>query len=174
MGILFGTHRIRIFFIVIPAARLLNHLFSLFQKLDLPCPLTVNGSCNGFKGVEVFHFCTCTELFCTHFPHRKIHVGTHGALLQLTVRCAKILDDQAKLIQIRNDLLRISHIRLRDNLNQRNTASVVVHQGTVFPLVMNQFSCIFLHMDFMDPYHFLPCGSLNLDSPVMANGQVQL
>ena len=51
LSILFGTHRMGGFLVVIPSSGLLDHLFAFFDQLDLSLPLALNGSGNGLKGV---------------------------------------------------------------------------------------------------------------------------
>ena len=83
--ILFGTHCVRIFFVVIPAAGFLCNCFAFFNQFDLTLSFTFDCSGNGFERVQVLHLCSGTEFFCSHFTDRKVNVCTHGAFLKLTV-----------------------------------------------------------------------------------------
>ena len=127
-GILFGTHCIRMLFVVIPASRLLNNFLSGFQKLNLTLPFSFDGSCNCLKGVQVLHLRSCSEFTGSHFTNGQVHVRSHRALLQFAVRSTKILNRCTKFFQICNNFLRRAHIRLRYNLHKRYTASVVIYQ----------------------------------------------
>ncbi len=135
---------------------------AFFQKLDLTFSLSFDRSRNGLEGVQVLHLCSCSEGFTSHLTDRKVDIGTHGALLELTVRNSKILHGAAELFQISDNLLGASHIRLGYDLDQRYPASVVVNQGAVFPLIMDQLTGILLHMHLMDTYSLFACGSLDL------------
>ena len=173
-GILFGTHGVRRLFVVIPSSCLLDNGSAFFQKLDLTLSLTLDRSCNGFKRVQVLHLGSCSEGLASHLTDRKVDVGTHGTFLKFAVRNSKILHGAAELFQICDNLLGASHIRLGYDLDQRYPASVVVNQGAVFPLIMDQLTGILLHMHLMDTYSLFACGSLDLNSSVIANRQIQL
>ena len=109
--IFFGTHGMGRFLVVIPAAGLLNHFTAFFQKLDLTFSLPVNGMCDCFKRVQVFHLSSSSEFCASHLSHGKVDIGTHRTFLQLTVRYTQILANHAQLFQIGNDFFRCSHIR---------------------------------------------------------------
>ena len=81
---------------------------------------------------------------------------------------------QRSFFQICDNLLGASHIRLGYDLDKRHPASVVVNQGAVFPLIMNQLTCILLHMHLVDTYGLFACGSLDLNGSVIADWQIQL
>ena len=80
-GILFGTHGVGRFFVVIPAAGFLDNGSAFFDQLDLSLPLALNGSGNGLKGVQVLHLGPCSECLTADFTDRQVDVGTHGAFL---------------------------------------------------------------------------------------------
>ena len=161
-------------FVIVPSSCLLYNSSSFFQKLDLTFSLSFDRSRNGLKGVQVLHLCSCSEGLTSHLTDGKVDIGTHGALLELTVRNSKILHGAAELFQICDNLLGASHIRLGYNLDQRYPASVVINQGAVLPLIMDQLTGILLHMHLMDTYGLFACGSLDLNSSVIADRQIQL
>ena len=174
LGILFGTHCMGGFLVVIPSSGFLDNASAHFQKLDLALSFSLNGMCNGLEGVQILHLCSGSKRITSCHTDRKVDIGTHGALLKLTVRNAQILHGAAKLFQISNYFICASHIRLRNDLDQRNAASVVIHQGAVLPLIMNQLTCVLLHMHLMDPHLFLSCFCLNFYKAIMADWQIQL
>ena len=162
------------FLIVVPASGLLNHLFSFLQKFDLAGTLALDGTADSLKGVQVFHFRTGAEFLCSYLPDRQVHVRTHGTLLQLAVGSAQILNDQAELVKIGDDLLGAAHIRLGHNLNQRHAAPVIVHQGAVLPFIVNQLSGVLLHMNLMDADLLAAVLRLDLHIAVPADRRVKL
>ena len=85
LGILFGTHRIRIFFIIIPTAGFLCDCLTFFNQLNLALSFTFDSSGNRFERVQILHLCSGSEFFCTYFTDRKVNVCTHGTFLKLTV-----------------------------------------------------------------------------------------
>ena len=172
--ILFGTHCVRRFFIVIPSSGFLGNTSAHLQKLDLTFSFALNGMCNGLKRVQVLHLCSGSKCVTSSHSHRKVDVRTHGALLKLTVGNSQILHGAAKLLQISDDLICTSHIRLRNNLDQRHAASVVIYQGAVLPLIMDQLTGILLHMHLVNPHFFLTSLCLNFHKTVMADWQIQL
>ncbi len=172
--ILLGAHRIGVFFVVIPAACLLNDRLALPKELDLPLAFAVNRAPDRLERVQVLHLGTGTKLFCADLPHGKVDIRTHGTFLQLAVRRTQILNDQAQLFQISDDLLGASHIRLGHDLDQRHAAAVVIHQRTVLPLIVNQLSGILLHMNLMNTNFPRTRGRLDLDKAIVADGQIQL
>ena len=127
-GILFGTHCIGIFFVVIPAACLLCNCLAFFDQFNLTLSFAFDCSGNGFERVQVLHLCSGTEFFCSHFTDRKVNVCTHGTFLKFTVGYTEILHHAAELFQISDNFLGASHIRFGYDLDQWNTASVVVYQ----------------------------------------------
>ena len=50
-------------------------------------------------------------------PHGQVHIRPHGALLELTIRCAQVLNDQTQFFQVGDDLGRVSHVRLGHDLD---------------------------------------------------------
>ena len=113
--------------IVIPAAGLLDDLLALLQQLDLALALALDGAANGLEGVQVLHLGTGAEFLGAHLTDGQVHIRTHGALLELAVGRAQVLDDETQLIQIGNDFFGASHIRLGHDLDQRHAASVIIH-----------------------------------------------
>ena len=175
LGILLGSHGLGALLVVIPAPRLLDYLSAFFQQLNLTPALPLYGSGNGLKGVQVLHLGPGAKLRGPRLSHGQVHVRSHGSLLKLAVRGAQVLDNQPQLLQVGYDFLGAAHIRLRHNLNQRDSAAVVIHQGTVLPLIMNQLARILLHVDFMDSHAFLKAGlRLYVHPAVAADRQVQL
>ena len=70
MRILLGTHRIGIFLVVIPAARLLNDLLALLDQLDLTGTLPFDRTGDCLEGVQVLHLGSRTELLLRQ-PHAQ-------------------------------------------------------------------------------------------------------
>ena len=161
-------------FVIVPSSCLLDNGSAFFQKLDLTFSLTLDCSRNGLEGVQVLHLCSCSEGLASHLTDRKVDISTHGSLLELAVRNSQILHGAAELFQICDNLLRASHIRLGYDLDQRYSASVIVNKRAVFPLIMDQLTGILLHMHLMDTYGLFACGSLDLNSSVIADRQIQL
>ena len=174
LRILFRTHRVGILFVVVPAAGLLDNGFSFLDQLDLSCTLSLDRSSDGLKGVQVLHLGTCSEFLTSDLTDRKVDIGTHRALLQFAVGCAEILNHHTQFFQISDNFLRGSHIRLGDDLDQRNAASVVIDERTVLPLIVNQLSCIFLHMDLVDANFLLSRCGVDLHISIVADRQIQL
>ena len=173
-GILFGTHGMGRLLVVVPSSCLLDNGSAFFQKLDLTLSLTLDCSCNSFKRVQILHLGSCSEGLASRLTDRKVNVSTHGTFLKFAVRNPKILHGAAEFFQICDNLLGASHVRLGYDLNKRHTASVVVNQGAVFPLVMDQLTRVFLHMHLMDTNGLFACRSLDLNSSVIADWQIQL
>ena len=174
LGILFGTHCMGGFLVVIPSSGFLDNASARFQKLDLALSFSLNGMCNGLEGVQVLHLGSGSKGVASRHTDRKVDIRTHGALLKLTVGNAQILHGAAKLFQISDNFICASHIRLGNDLDQGNAASVVIHQGAVLPLVMDQLTCVLLHMHLMDPHLFLSCFCLNFYKAIMADWKIQL
>ena len=172
--ILLRTHCMRRLFIVIPSSGLLGNAFTHLQKLDLTLSFALNSMCYGLKRVQVLHLCSGSKCIASCHSHRKVHISTHGALLKLTIGNTQILHGTTKLLQISDNLICTSHIRLRNDLDQRNTASVVIYQRAVLPLIMDQLTCVLLHMHLMDPDFFLTSFCLDLHKSIMADWQIQL
>ena len=173
LGVLLGAHGLGALLVVIPAPRLLDDLLSILQELNLPGTLPLNGPGNGLEGVQILHLCPGSQGIAPRLPHGQVHVRPHGALLELAVRSPQILDHEAELFQVGDDFLGAAHIRLGDNLNQGHAASVVIHQGAVLPLVVDQLSRVLLHVNLMDSHLlFRPGLRLNLHPAVVADGQV--
>ena len=162
------------FFIIIPSSCLLGHCFSFFQQLDLSLTLSLNCMSDCFKGVQVFHFRSCTKCIRTNFPNRKVYIRTHRSFLQLAVRCSQILYDHTEFLKICDHFLSGTHIRLWYNLYQRNSASVIINQWCIIPFIVNELSCIFLHMHFMDPHFFLSASAFNLYISISCDWKIKL
>ena len=174
LGVLLGTHRIGIFLVVIPSSRFLNDFLAILQELNLTGTLSLNGAGDGFKRVQVFHLGTGAKFTGSHLTNRQVHIRTHGALIEFAVRGLQILNGSAEFFQIRNDFIGTSHIRLRDNLNQWHTGTVVIHQGTICPVIMDKLSGILFHMNLMNSNVLFAPRCLNLNAAVYTNGQIQL
>ena len=67
--ILFGTHRIRISLIIVPAAGLLYNLLPGFNQINLAGCLGFNGMCDCLKRTNIFHLGTGTKLFGALFTN---------------------------------------------------------------------------------------------------------
>ena len=80
-GILFGTHGMGRFFVVIPAAGFLNNGSAFFDQLDLTLSLALDGSCDRLEGVQVLHLGSCSECLTADFTDRQVDIGTHGTFL---------------------------------------------------------------------------------------------
>ena len=173
--IFLGTHSLGTFLVVIPTSCFLNDLLAIFDQLDLASCFPFNGMCNSLKRVDILHLSPGAKFRRSHFTDRYVYVSSHGTFLKLTVRSSQILDDQTKFFQICDYFLCASHIRFRNDLDQRYTASVVIYQGAVFPLVMDQLSCILFHVDLMDTDLFLYAGlCFDLYPAIVTDRQVQL
>ena len=75
------THRMGGFFVIVPAAGLLNDFFSFFQQFDLTFSLTLDRMGNRFERVQVLHLGTGSHTIASHLSYGEIDVGTHGAFL---------------------------------------------------------------------------------------------
>ena len=174
LGIFLGTHGIGIFFVIIPPSRLLDHFAAVLQNLDLAFPLILNDPGDRLKGIEVFHLRAGPVFTGAHLPDRQVHIRAHGSLIQLAVGSAQILDRGTQLFQIGDDLFGTAHIRLRYDLDQRYSRTVIVYKRTVLPLVMHQFPGVFFHMDLVDADLLSARRRLNLHASVDTDGQIQL
>ena len=68
--ILFRTHRIGVFLVVIPASRLLDDLPALFQQLNLAGALAVDRTGNRLERVQVLHLGSRTKCLTSHLTDR--------------------------------------------------------------------------------------------------------
>ena len=160
--------------VIIPAARFLHHVFSCLQKFDLAFSLPFYSPCDGLEGVQVFHLCSGSECFASRLTDRQVYVRAHGPFLEFTVGHAQILHHMAQLLQIRCHFLRAPHIRFGNDLNKRDSASVIVHKRAVLPLVVDQLTRVFFHVHFMDPDFLLSGRGFDLHPSVTADRQVKL
>ena len=174
LGVLLGAHGIGIFFVVVPAPRLLDHPAAVLQNLNLALPLILDHPGNGFKRIQVLHLGAGSVFMGSRLPDRQIDIRPHGSLIQLAVRGPQILDRHAELFQIGDHLLRTPHIWFGYNLDQRHTRTVIIHQGSVLPIVVYEFSGILFHMDLMDAHLFPTRSCLNLHAAVDAYGKIEL
>ena len=83
---------------------------------------------------------------------------------------------EPQLFQVRDYFLRTSHIRLRDDLDQRYAASVIIYQRTILPLIVNELSGILFHMDLVNSdllFLFIRPG-FDLHIAIAADREIQL
>ena len=160
------------FFVVVPAAGFLNDFFSFFQQFDLTFSLALDRVCDRFERVQVLHLGTGSHMVTSDFSYGEVDVGTHGTFLQFTVGNTKILTDHTQFFQIGDNFFCGTHIRLGYDLDQRDTASVIVYQRAVFPFIMDQLSGILFHMHLVDPDGFLAVFCRDLQMSVVADRQV--
>mgnify|MGYP007015029526 CR=1 FL=1 len=171
--ILFRTHRIGVFLIVIPASRLLDDLPALFQQLNLAGALA---SIARAIALKEFRFFISVLVPNVSLPTSRTDKLT-SARIDLPVtynRMRQILYQQAQAFKVGNNLISTPHIRLRNDLDQRHTASVVINQRAVFPLVVDQLSGIFLHMNFMNTNFLFTGMRVDRDIAVVADREIQL
>ena len=86
----------------------------------------------------------------------------------------KILQDHPQLFKVSNHLVRTAHIRFTDNFDQRHTASVIINNGAVFPLIMNQFTRILFHVDLMNTDALLHTIHFYVHMTISADWQIKL
>ena len=126
------------------------------------------------EGVQVLHLGSRSEFRCPDLADREVDIGTHGTLLQFAIGCSEILNDQAKFLEVRNDLVRTSHIRLRNDLDQRDSASVIIDERAILPLIMDQLSGILLHVDLMNADFLFSASRLDLDPAIVTDRKIEL
>ena len=148
---------------------------ALLDKFDLARLLALDSTSNRLEGVQVLHLGSGAELLCAHFAHGQVYVCTHGALLQFAVGSAQILNDQAQLLQISDNLIRTSAYpaRIRSRSAARRfgcnppASSPPTHRGSASrhppPYESHGFR-----------WTFLPGGRLDLHMTVSADRQIQL
>ena len=160
------------FFVVVPAAGFLNDFFSFFQQFDLTFSLTLDRMGDRFERVQVLHLGTRSHTVASHRSYGEIDVGTHGAFLQFTVGNTKILTDHTQFFQIGDNFFCGTHIRLGYDLDQRDTASIIINQRAVFPFIMDQLSGILFHMHLVYPNGFFAVFCCDLQMSIVTDRQI--
>ena len=125
------------------------------------------------KGVEVLHFGTGAELALAQLADRKVDVAPQRALVHPAVGYAGVEDNGTELLQVRLGFLGGADVRLRNDLDQRNAATVAVYHGAVY-VVVHQLSGVLLNVDPGDADALGACRRLNIQPAVLAKRQVVL
>ena len=151
-----------------------NHISAILQKLDLTVHLPFNGPGNSLERVHILHLCSCAQFVTACLTDGQVDICTQGTFLHLAVRNTQILQNHPQLFQVSNHFVRAAHIRFTDNFDQWHTASVIINNGAVFPLIMNQFSCILFHVDLMNADALLHTIHFNVHMTISADRQIKL
>src|SRR5437879_12605451 len=96
MRLLLRSHAIRLALIRVIQPRLLCHLASGFDRLDLPPDLVRQRIANKPEGIYVLYFSRCSELSPATWPHTDLGIpaqraSLHGALADRGVKTEILL-----------------------------------------------------------------------------------
>jgi len=174
LGFFLGAHRIGFALAVVPAARLLHDLPAVLDQVDLAGRLALNRTGDRLQRSHILHLCPRAEFLLADGAHGKIDVGPHGAFLHLAVRNAQVLERRPELFEIGDDLAGGAEIGLRDDLDQRYAAPVIIDERAVFPWIVDKLTGILLHMDLMDADSSCTAVGGDVHMSVSADRQVKL
>ena len=92
------------------------------------------------------------------------------------IKCEKVLHITAggepTLPEGGENLLGCTHIRLGYDLDQRDTASIIIYQRAVFPFIMDQLSGILFHMHLVYPNGFFAVFCCDLQMSIVTDRQI--
>src|SRR6266508_3350878 len=129
--VLLGAHRLGPAGGLVPVPRLLDELAALGQGAALPFGLVADRPVQAAERVEVLQLDLGAELGVPKWPDRDVHVEAHRALFELDVRDAERQQHRPELLGVRASLLGRAHVRLGDDLDQRDAGAVVVDQRII-------------------------------------------
>src|SRR6516165_2430910 len=129
----------------IEKAGLLLDLSALLDELDLAPSLMLDRLHHIADRVDVLDLATRTQGLAWT-SHRDVAVAAQRALLHVAVAGAEIAQDRAQFAQIETGLLGAPQIGLRDDLHQRDTGPVQIHESQGRMLVVQALAGILLEM----------------------------
>ena len=104
-------------------------LLILLNQRALPHKLKVDGPLHRVERVHVLHLNLGPKLRRAALPDGHVDVAPHGSLGHISVGDADAEHDAPELGGVHGRLLPGPHVRLGDNLKQRDAASVVIDLG---------------------------------------------
>src|SRR6266536_3092669 len=129
--VLLGAHRLGAAGGLVPVPRLLDEPAALGERAALPLGLVADRPVQAAQRVEVLQLDLGAELGMPERPDRHVHVEAHRALFELDVRDPERQQHRPQLLGVGTGLLGGAHVRLGDDLDQRDAGAVVVDQRVV-------------------------------------------
>ena len=168
MRLFFRPHRTRFALIRIIESCFLIHSAAIFDNGDLAACLIFDGLLNEPQRIHVLDLAarakmaeiTCfTEFFIgARCADRHVYIRTQIAVLHIPVTRAQIEHDLAQFRDIGRCLLWAANIGARDDLHQRDTRAVEIHERQGGIHIMDGFACVLLQVDTLNAHN--PCRAI--------------
>ena len=130
---------------VVKAQGLLHHLAAALEQVHLPVIFVFHRTGDVGDGVHVLDLGARAERLAALRTDGDVHVAAHGALLHFAVGNADPAHDLLQAFDIFLCLVDRADIRLRDDLDQRHAAAVVIHIGVA--VTVDQLAGVLLDVD---------------------------
>ena len=129
MRLLLRSHAIRLALIRVIQPRLLCHLASGFDRLDLPPDLVRQRIANKPEGIYVLYFRLCSELSPATRTHTDVGIAAQRAFLHVAIAHFGVKNDLLQPREIFVSFFGRRDIGFANNLNQRHSAAVEIDSG---------------------------------------------
>ena len=155
LGLLLHAKRGGLAAVFIPVASLLANLAAVFEYFDLTKGLVLNGALETAQRVQVLDFAPCAK-GGVGLANRHVGVNAKRSLFHASIRRTNRNQNRAQFSDVVARLLRGTNVGTRNNLHERNTRSVVVHEGTVRSMdatrrpEVGRLAGVFFHMGPLD------------------------
>ena len=140
----------------------------------MSCGFVLDGALDSLDGVHVLHLGTYA-VFCTALgTDRKVYVTSHGTVCHFALCNTSVTEEHLESFEICLDLSRAGKVGLAYDLDKRNACTVEVNVCGVLSEIVNELTCILLHVDLLDTNTLLTCRSIDLNGTVHRNGSKPL
>ena len=178
MSLFLGTHGQRNALIRVPGAGFLHDVTAVLQDFLLAFDFVGKRVLNRLEGVDVLHLRLGAQRFCSLRTQGNIEVSTQVSLFHAAVGNIDVFEDGFDLFHIGTRFLRRSHIRLRNDLDERHTGTVVVYIGRIRILDgiagMNELARVLLHVDTRDADALLAVFRIDIHVAMLSDRQIVL
>ena len=124
---------------------------AVFDLLDLPAHLVVNGLLHEAKAVQVLDFAPRAQRRAG-LAHRHVGVATKAALLHVAVANANPGHDFVQLFGVGHGLGAGAHVGLGHDLQQRRAGAVQVDAGLADKVFVQRFAGVFFQVGTHQPH----------------------
>ena len=124
---------------------------AVFDLLDLPAHLVVNGLLHEAKAVQILDLTPGAQRRA-RLAHRHIGVATKAALLHVAVANANPGHDFVQLFGVGHGLGAGAHVGLGHDLQQRRAGAVQVDAGLANKVFVQRFAGVFLQVGAHQPH----------------------
>src|SRR5208282_5670679 len=113
----------------VPQARLLGHLASALEQVNLPLDFVLQGVLEVAEGIQVLHLSFGAEVVFAAAAHAHVGVAAQRALLHVAVAHLGIEQHLLQGVEIGVSFLGRTQIGLGNDFDERNAAAVEVNVG---------------------------------------------